>query len=147
MVEFALILPIMLGLFGAVADMARLYSAWITVESATRDAAEYVATNDSTSAAASTDAQRVVCLQAANLPGFASPPGNQAACTRPVVTVTSFSVSTAASLGATPNHPVATATVETTLVFNTIFPYPFLTNEGGWTLSSTRTYSIVQGRR
>ena len=41
--EFALILPVMLAIMGMGVDFARLFFAWIDLESATRDAAQYVA--------------------------------------------------------------------------------------------------------
>ena len=41
--EFALILPVMLALMGIAIDTARVYFAWLNLESATRDAAQYVA--------------------------------------------------------------------------------------------------------
>ena len=43
MVEFALVLPIMLMMFIAIADFGRIFAAMITLESATRDAAEAAA--------------------------------------------------------------------------------------------------------
>lgn len=145
MVEFALILPVLLTMLGAITDVARLYSAWITLEAATRDAAEYVATFDQTPSAAAADAQRIVCTETSSLPGFSSPPGNPNACTSPAVTVTSFSLSTTAP-GANPKYPVATVTVRATLAFSALLPYPLFTQGGAWTLSSTRNYAIVQGR-
>src|SRR6266568_6859118 len=78
--EFALIAPLMLGLLGAGTDLARLYGVWVNLEAATRDAAEYVATNDTTSSGAATDAQKVVCTEL----------GRAATCTDPTVSVTSF---------------------------------------------------------
>ena len=145
LVEFALILPILLTMVGAAVDIARLYQGWITLEGATRDAAEYVATKDTTSSAASTDAQRVVCTQTATLPGFAAPVGNPTACTSPAVTVTSYSISTTAT-GAAAGFPIATVTVRSTLPFRTFFGYPLFTQNGAWTLTSTQTYSIIQNK-
>ena len=43
--EFALLLPVLLAFLGMTIDFARVYQAWITLESATRDAAEYAATS------------------------------------------------------------------------------------------------------
>jgi Flp pilus assembly protein TadG len=145
LVEFALILPILLTLVGAAVDIARLYQGWITLEGATRDAAEYAATFDPTSAAATSDARRIVCTQAAALPGFAAPAGTPTACTSPTVTVSSFSLSTTAA-GASTKFPIATVTVTATLPFRTFFGYPLFTQNGAWTLTSTQSFSIVQGR-
>ena len=145
LVEFALILPILLTMVGAAVDIARLYQGWITLEGATRDAAEYAATNDKTSLTASSDAQRIVCTQTATLPGFVAPPGSPSTCTSPSVTVTSYSLSTTAA-GASTKYPIATVTVTATLPFRTFFGYPLFTQGGAWTLTSTQTYSIIQGR-
>jgi Flp pilus assembly protein TadG len=145
LVEFALILPILLTLVGAAVDVARLYQGWITLEGATRDAAEYAATKDSTSTAALTDAKSIICTQTAALPGFSAPAGTPTACTSPAVTVPSFSVSTTAT-GASTLYPIATVTVRATLPFRTFFGYPLFTQNGAWTLTSTQTYSIIQGR-
>ena len=144
LVEFAVILPILLTLFGATVDVARVYQAWNVLESATRDAAEYAATNDTTTAAAAADAGRIVCTETAGLSGYqaqGSPPG----CSSPTVTISSFTLSTTAP-GATTNNPVASVTVTTSLPFRTLFAYPLFTQGGAWTLGSTQSYSIVQGR-
>lgn len=145
LVEFALILPILLTMVGAAIDIARLYQGWITLEGATRDAAEYAATFDASSAAAAGDAQRIVCSQTATLPGFAAPVGNPTACTSPSVTIASYSLSTTAA-GASTKYPIATVTVTATLPFRTFFGYPLFTQNGAWTLRSSQSYSIVQGR-
>jgi Flp pilus assembly protein TadG len=146
--EFALILPLLLTFVGATIDFARLYQGWITLEGATRDAAEFAATYSPDAATAQSDARRVVCNQTRNLPGFQRgagvPPASIDACTSPTVTVTSFSVSTTAP-GATDRFPLGSATVRATVPFQTLFPYPFLA-QGTWTLSSTQSYSIIQGR-
>ena len=145
LVEFALILPILLTMLGAVVDVARMYQGWITLEGAARDAAEYAATFDATSGAATTDAQRIICTQTASLSGFAAPAGNPTACTSPTVTISSFSLSTTAA-GASQKYPIATVTVTATLPFRTFFGYPLFTQNGAWTLTSTQSFSIIQGR-
>jgi Flp pilus assembly protein TadG len=145
LVEFALILPILLTMVGAAVDIARLYQGWITLEGATRDAAEYAATFDSTATTATTDAKRIICTQTASLSGFVAPAGNPTACTTPAVSVSSFSVSTTAT-GASVAHPIATVTITATLPFRTFFGYPLFTQNGAWTLTSNQTYAIIQGR-
>lgn len=145
LVEFALILPILLTMVGAAIDLARLYQGWITLEGATRDAAEYAATKDATSSAALTDAKSIICAQTATLPGFAAPAGQPTNCTSPAVSVPSFAVSTTAT-GASTTYPIATVTVTATLPFRTFFGYPLFTQNGAWNLSSTQSYSIIQGR-
>ena len=143
MVEFAVILPVMLTVVGAAIDMSRLYQAWNVLEASTRDAAEYAATKDASSPAATADAAKVVCTETAGLPGYtatASAPG----CSSPAVTTTWNSDATAP--GANSTYPLVTVTVTTSLPFRTLFPYPLFTQGGAWTLRSSQTYSILQGR-
>jgi Flp pilus assembly protein TadG len=133
--EFALVLPLILCLVGAGTDFARAYQQLIKLQTATRDAAEYIATNDKTAGAAATDAKAVVCAEF----------GQASNCSDPSVTVTSFSLSTIAT-GATVTHPIATVTITASTSFRTLFPYPYLTNTGAMTLSKVSTYSVIQGR-
>ena len=149
LVEFALILPIVLTIMGAAVDMARLYGAWIALEGSTRDAAELVATTDgltSNYATASAPARTVVCSQMANIVGFVAPDGQPTNCSQPAVTLTWAPPSIDPAVGASERYPVGTATVTATLPFRMLFAYPFLTQDGTWTISSTQTYKIVQGR-
>jgi Flp pilus assembly protein TadG len=144
LVEFGLILPVMLTLFGGAIDVARVYQAWITLQGATRDAAEYAATKASSSSQAQTQAQTSLCAETARLAGFTAPAGNPSACTNPAITVT-YSSSTSAA-GASDRYPIATVTVQATFPFRTMFAYPLFTQNGAWTLTTSATYSIVQGR-
>jgi Flp pilus assembly protein TadG len=146
--EFALILPVLLGLLGAGIDFARLYNTWINLEAATRDAAEYVATcvNGSSllvrcdgvgaSTTALAQAKRVVCT-ALDKP---------ATCTDPAVTVPTYTQDPAFASGGSVNTPVTTVSVRASLTFRTIFPYPLFTNNGARTLVAVRQYKIIQGR-
>ena len=129
-----MILPLMLGLFGAAVDFARMYNSWINLESATRDAAEYAATKTTTQNSALTESRRIVCA------AF----GQASTCTDPSVTVT-FSSSTTAA-GASAKNPIATVSVTVSTTFHTLYPYPFVTNGGALTFGSSRTYAIVQGK-
>jgi Flp pilus assembly protein TadG len=142
----ALILPFLLAFAGGATDLARAYQAWLTIESAARNAAEYVATTSADSTAALTDARHVVCQESQVAPGFTkgSPPNAIQNCVAPVVTVPSFVISITQT-GATSANPIATAHVRVTLPFNTLFPYPFVPH-GGWTLSSDATYAVVRNR-
>jgi Flp pilus assembly protein TadG len=148
--EFALLLPLLLAFLGLSIDFARVFPAWMTLESATRDAAESAATNATTSDGALTTARRVVCLQAHNLSGFApsasAPPNDIEQCVAPNVSVTAFSLSTTAP-GASTRYPIGTATVRVTLPFRTIFGYPIITQNGAWTITTVSSYSVVQGRK
>jgi len=145
LVEFALILPILLTLTGAAIDVARVYGAWVNLESATRDAAEQVATDATVTSqsAALTRAKAILCPQLSGTPGFAAPVGNPTACTSPALTVT-WASSTAAPGSA--KFPLVTVTVSSTLPFRTLFAYPLFTQGGAWTISSNQSYSILQGR-
>jgi Flp pilus assembly protein TadG len=146
--EFALILPVMLTLFGAAVDFSRIYNTWINLEAATRDAAEYVATCVNGSAlllrcdgvgaatTALTQAKRVVCTEL----------GHAATCTDPAVTVPTYTQDPSFAAGGSANSPVTTVTVQAVTTFRTIFPYPLLTNNGQRTLTSVRQYKIIQGR-
>jgi Flp pilus assembly protein TadG len=146
LVELALILPFLLGFAGAATDFARVYQASLTLESSVRNAVEYVATNSADATAAATDARRIVCLESTRAPGFipGGGPNPNENCTAPAVTVVSFTVSPTET-GASAANPIGTAHVRATLVFSTLFPYPFLP-EGGWTLTADTTYSVVRGR-
>jgi Flp pilus assembly protein TadG len=142
----ALILPFLLAFAGGATDLARAYQAWLTIESASRNAAEYVATTSADSATALTDAKHVVCQESQVAPGFTkgSPPNAIINCTSPTTTVPSFLIS-ATQTGATAANPIATARVRVTLPFNTLFPYPFVPHDG-WTLTADATYQVVRGR-
>lgn len=141
----AMILPILLGLAGGATDLARVYQAWLTVESATRNAVEYVATKSCADSGCVTntalaDAKKAVCAEAQSAPGYTA---GTPYCTSPAVTASVSSSSTA--IGATAANPIVTAQVSTTLQFRTLVPWPFLPNNT-ITLSSSRTYSVIWGR-
>jgi Flp pilus assembly protein TadG len=148
--EFALLLPVMLAFLGLTIDFARVFQAWITLDSATRDAAEYAATNGTSSSDALTKAKKTICLQAQNIPGFLrsglASPNDVEQCTRPTVTVVTWSTSTSGVDGASGNNPIATVTIRATVPFSPLFAYPFLTQNGTWTVTSQSTFSVAQGR-
>jgi Flp pilus assembly protein TadG len=147
--EFALILPVLLAIFGATLDFARLYQAWIALQASTRVAAEYVAEEKTTIAAALVDAKRMICTEMQNQPGFQPslllPPNNVNACLQPNVTVPYFNRSTTAA-GATADNPIGTAAVTASLPFRMLFNYPILTESGTWTITVTEAYTVVQNR-
>jgi hypothetical protein len=147
--EFGLVLPLMLAFLGLTIDFARVFQAWLTVESATRDAAELAATDGTSQANALTMARKTICLQSQAIPGFqrsGSPaPADLEQCTAPSVSVT-FDRSELAP-GASAQHPIGTATVETRLPFSPLFAYPFITQDGVWTIVARESFSIVQGRQ
>jgi len=137
LVEFALILPIMLTLFGGAVDFARVYSAYINVQEATRNAAESIAQDQTilTDANAKTAAQRLVCLEIVGvdpcIPGANSPT---------VTTATSPDSSWA-------NTGTAATTVEIVVTeqFKMLLPYPLM-NKGQWILTADVTFSVIRGR-
>ena len=146
LVEMALILPFLLAFAGGATDLARVYQAQLTLESAVRNAAEYVATTSVDSGAAALDAQRIVCLEASKVPGFVAGSGPKPleTCSAPAVTVPTFAISTTAT-GATAKNPIGTAKVSATLTFSMLFAYPFLPSHS-WTLSADASYSVVRNR-
>jgi Flp pilus assembly protein TadG len=149
--EFALLLPVMLAFLGLTIDFARVFQVWITVESATRDAAEYAATTGTDSADALTKAKKTVCLQAQNVTGFRrsalASPNDVQQCLAPTVTVVSFSRSTDPTIGASNNYPIGSATINVTIPFTPLFAYPFLTSNGTITITSQASFSVAQGRQ
>ena len=123
--EFALLLPVMLAFLGLTIDFARVFQTWITLESATRDAAEYAATTGTDSTDALTKAKKTICLQAQNIPGFQrsalASPNDVQQCLKPTVTAS--------------------------VPFTPLFAYPFLTQNGTMTVSTAATFSVAQGRQ
>jgi Flp pilus assembly protein TadG len=149
--EFALLLPVMLAFLGLTIDFARVFQTWITLESATRDAAEYAATTGTDSADALTRAKKTICLQAQNIPGFQrstlSSPNDVEQCLKPTVSVVSFSRTTDPTVGASNAYPIGSATINTTIPFTPLFAYPFLTSNGTITVTSQVSFSVAQGRQ
>lgn len=149
--EFAILLPVLLAFLGMTIDFARVFQAWITLESATRDAAEYAASQGTSTTDALTKAQRTVCLQAQNIPGFQrsglASPNDVHQCASPTVSVVSFARSTDPAVGASTQYPIGSVTIRSTVPFSPIFAYPFLTNNGTWTITSQATFSVSQGRQ
>jgi Flp pilus assembly protein TadG len=143
LLEFALVAPIMLTFLGASLDLARVFQAWITLQSSTRDAAEYAASAAIDAATAQSGARRIVCTETQYLSGFQAG-ATVAECANPTVAVTAWSRSGTAP-GATADTPLASVTVTASIGFSMLFPYPFLAN-GTWTLSASQSYAIIQGR-
>jgi hypothetical protein len=90
-----------------------------------------------------TRARAILCGQLIHTAGFAAPVGNPDACTSPTLTVTWTSTTTAPG---SQRNPMITVKVESHLDFRTLFAYPLFTQNGAWTLASSQTYAILQGR-
>jgi Flp pilus assembly protein TadG len=164
LVEFALVLPVMLALLGMGVDWARLFFAWIDLESATRDAAQYVASdpsllnngsgyydpNDTTnycatypcSSAPTTDAKSV--LDAATGKTFTKS-SSQVDCSTPKVWATLASPDTSLANGGNSQFPVAKAQVTACFPFKMFVSYPWLPN-GTWYVRSDKVLSTIVGR-
>lgn len=142
--EFALILPLLLGMVGAGVDFARAFAGSMTLETAARNGAEAAAFEATTLAEAEAKAREVVCTETQRLPGFQPGAGGDiATCTNPTVTVAYTRDEDAP--GANSRYPLVTVTVTTALDFSLIVPWPFLP-DGAWTLGTTQTFEILQGR-
>ena len=144
--EFALILPILLGIVGGGIDFARAFEGSMTLQSATRNAAEAAAMDLSVTNQASAEARArsVVCTETQRLPGFvAGSGGDIETCTSPSVSVTYASDPTAP--GANARYPLVTVTVTTSFEFDLTVPWPMLPN-GAWNLGTTESFGLLKGR-
>ena len=133
LVEFALIVPILLSMCGGAVDFARVYSAYINLQSATRNAAEAVA-RDATitdTATAEAKAQVLVCTEIGVSP-----------CTGPKMPVATVSSPPCGSSDGT----LCVVTLKVVQPFDMLFPYPFMSPPGHWNLTSEITYSYIRGR-
>jgi Flp pilus assembly protein TadG len=141
--EFALLIPVMLAFTGVIIDFARAYQTWENLESASRAAAESLATSDkldpTTSANANTKAKVIVDAETGQSFATGSSLG---ACGNPILHATYSEGSDAG--GST--SVVGTAFVEACTPFRSLFPYPFLTSNGVWRIQSSKTFSVIQGR-
>lgn len=128
--EFALILPLLLSMCGAALDFARVYAAYINVQSATRNAAEAVARDKTITdtATAEAKAQVLVCTQIGVSP-----------CTVPPPTVSS------PPCGGS-DGTLCVVTLKVVQPFDMLFPYPFMSPPGHWDLTSEITFSYIRGR-
>ena len=154
LVEFSIVLPLLLTMVGVIIDAARVYQAWTNLESATRDAAQYLATSDTdptspdyTTEGTNSDNKAVLILSEST--GFTFTPsatrGTLTNCSQAQLTTTFTADTTFASGGSTSN-PVGTARVIACLPFRTLFAYPLLTQNGAWVIQADRTYKILVGR-
>jgi Flp pilus assembly protein TadG len=164
LVEFALVVPILFALIGVLLDFSRVFSVWVNLESATRDAAQYVATDpgyttsggyydtsDTTSycasypctSAPSSDAKTVLDREVGRTFTKSS---SQTTCTGPTVWAVLSSPSTNTADGGSAAYPMAQATVTACMSFQPLFSYPLLTQNGSWTIRSERSFKVLVGR-
>jgi Flp pilus assembly protein TadG len=142
--EFALVLPLVLGIVGAGIDFSRAFAASMALTSATRNAAEAAAYESLDLAAAQSTARAVACTEAQHQPGFVPGGGGDVeTCTNPVVSVTYSRDETAP--GANTRYPLVTVTVTTSMDFGLAVPWPFIPNQT-WNLGTTQSFQILQGR-
>jgi Flp pilus assembly protein TadG len=154
LVEFSVVLPVLLAIVGVVIDASRVYQAWTNLESATRDAAQYLATSDTdptsldhTTQGTNSDNKAIYLLNEATGATFTRSPtqGTLTNCNQPQVTTT-FTTDTSFESGGTAANPAGTARVKACLPFRTLFAYPFITTNGAWIVQSDRKYTILVGR-
>jgi Flp pilus assembly protein TadG len=154
LVEFSIVLPVLLAIVGVVIDASRVYQSWTNLESATRDAAQYLATSDTdptsadyTTQGTNSDGKAKYILDQAT--GFtftrSTTQGTLTDCSHPQVTTT-YTTDTSFASGGSTSNPVGKARVLACLPFRTLFSYPFLTTNGAWIVRSDRNYSILVGR-
>jgi hypothetical protein len=127
--------PILLGLFGATLDFARVNEMRVMLEGSTRDAAEQAAMSSLSESEAATQARRTVCLQVQQ----------SETCDSPSVALVSYSRSDTAH-GASARQPLVSVTVQSSMPFQTLFPYPFLTDQGRTTLTARSSFAVLQNR-
>jgi Flp pilus assembly protein TadG len=154
LVEFSIVLPVLLTIVGVVIDASRVYQGWTNLESAARDAAQYLATSDTdpssgdyTTQGTNSDSKAVYILNTET--GFtftrSTTQGTLTNCNIPQVTTT-YTTDTSYGSGGSTSNPAGTARVIACMPFKTLFSYPFLTQNGAWIVRSDRSYTILVGR-
>jgi Flp pilus assembly protein TadG len=154
--EFAILSSVIFIIVGVGIDFARLYQAWVNLESGVRDAAQYLATSDpdplSDNYSGTQANQKAQYILGVATGATFSVNANQASCTTANVS-TSYSESTAVADGGSSAYPVGIATVTACLPFHSLFAYPMLNADGNWVslggdwvLRSQRTYRVLVGR-
>jgi Flp pilus assembly protein TadG len=157
-VEFALLLPVLLALVGVGIDFARVYQTWTNLESATRDAAQYLATSNvdptaadytvpNATANATNDGKAKFVLDNETGSNFTrSNAATLGTCSGATFTTVTGSADTTLANGGTDRNPVQQVTVLSCIPFRPLFAYPYATTNGAWILQSSRVYSVIVGR-
>jgi Flp pilus assembly protein TadG len=143
LVELAVILPLLLGFAGIIVDFGRAYAAQVSLESATRAAAEYVAGYSTSQEAALSQARTMICGELEGVIGYV-PGDTPDTCLQPDVAIASYTRSSTAP-GATAFFPLGSVTVEATVPFEMLMHWPWL-DEGTWTLRASESFQVLQGR-
>jgi hypothetical protein len=176
LVEFALVLPVLLALTGISIDASRVYFQWVDLESATRDAAQYISSdpgliasggsyltgggyfdpNDTTNwcgatwttctAAPSADAKSLIDAATQRTFTVSSAQTDADCSTSPRVWAVMQAPDATASNGGNPTYPVVTVRVTACLAFRTLFQYPLVSDGGTWILRTDRTFTVIVGR-
>lgn len=155
LVEFSIVLPVLLAIAGVVIDASRLYLTWSSLEQATRDAAQYLATSSTdpyspnyTWSGSDADAKAEYILEQTTHESFTTSPTSGALtdCATNARVTTVYSTSTAFANGGSTANPLSTAKVMSCFPFRTLFAYPFLTTDGAWVLKAERQITILVGR-
>jgi Flp pilus assembly protein TadG len=142
-VEFAILLPVLLGLAGASSDFARIYQRDISLSAAARDAAEFVASNRSQTITAANAGQAAADVINAQLGAGTFTAVSTLTCDAPQVQVTYSSSPTAT--GATNKYPLGTAVVTACVPFQTLFRYPFVPSQG-FVIRTSARFEVLQNR-
>lgn len=143
LVELAVVLPLLLAFAGIIVDFGRAYAAQVSLESATRAAAEYVAGYSTSQAAALSQARTMICGEMEGVIGYVAG-DTPATCLQPNVAIASYMRSSTAP-GATPFFPLGSVTVEATVPFEMLMRWPWL-EQGVWTLRAAESFQVLQGR-
>ena len=143
LVELAVVLPLLLAFAGIIVDFGRAYAAQVSLESATRAAAEYVAGYSTSQEAALSQARTMICGEMEGVIGYVAG-DTPATCLQPNVAIASYTRSSTAP-GATSFFPLGSVTVEASVPFEMLMHWPWL-DEGVWTLRAAESFQVLQGR-
>jgi Flp pilus assembly protein TadG len=149
-VELALVLPVLLFLFLAIADFGRLFATMLTVEAGAREAADYGTvypwqwdSSTSNEAATREGMELRACVATSSLPDYVGASDNTT-CSNPAVTIELDSTPAGVAPAACPNVPRAATpcNVIVTLAYDFELILPLNINFFGTTLGLPSTVSF-----